>query len=48
MLSTKLATLAELDSVLGVEDLYLLREIALVDQHNQRVASQPANPGKRF
>jgi hypothetical protein len=37
-----------LDSVLGIEDLYLLREIALVDAHNQRVAATPIERGARY
>jgi hypothetical protein len=37
-----------LDTVLGVGDLYLLREIALVDVHNQRIASKPVEQGRRF
>lgn len=36
VVSSRLATLAELDSVLGVQDLYDLIEIIAVDAHNSR------------
>ena len=39
-MSSRLATLAELDDVYGVEAMYLLLEIAAVDAHNQRVANE--------
>jgi 4-diphosphocytidyl-2C-methyl-D-erythritol kinase len=35
-----LATLHELDTVLGAADLYDLLEILAVDSHNQRVANE--------
>jgi hypothetical protein len=34
VVSAKLATYAELDSVLGLEDLYDLLEIVLINAHN--------------
>lgn len=40
VVSTRLATLHELDTVLGIEDLYVLTEIAMIDAHNRRIASQ--------
>ena len=42
MVSARLATLAELDTVLGVEDLYLLLEIIAIDGHNRQVALKRA------
>lgn len=36
VISSRLATLAELGSVLGTEDLYALLEIIAVDRYNQR------------
>lgn len=38
VISTRLATLVELDTVLGVRDLHDLLEIAAVDAHNERAA----------
>jgi hypothetical protein len=38
--SSRLATLAELDTVYGAEAMYLLLEVASVDAHNQRTASE--------
>ena len=38
VVSNRLATLAELDSVYGTEDLQDLMEILAVDAHNQRLA----------
>jgi hypothetical protein len=40
LISSKLATLYELDTVYGVEDAYVLLEILAVDNHNQRVVNQ--------
>jgi hypothetical protein len=40
VVSSRLASLVELDTVLGVEDLYALLEVISVDAHNQRIASQ--------
>ncbi|HQT79431.1 MAG TPA: hypothetical protein PLD10_20500 [Rhodopila sp.] len=37
VVSSRLATLAELDTVYGLEDLYDLAEIALIDALNQGV-----------
>jgi len=39
--SSRLATLVELDTALGAEDLYQLLEIISVDSHNQRIAAEP-------
>lgn len=36
VISTRLATLVELDTVLGLQDAYDLLEIAAVDSHNSR------------
>lgn len=41
VVSTKLATMVELDTVLGSEDLRDLLEIAAVDAHNERVMNTP-------
>lgn len=38
VISSGKATLAELDTILGAEDLYDLLEIIAVDAHNQRMA----------
>jgi hypothetical protein len=35
------ATLHELDTVYGVEDLWLLLEVITVDAHNHRVLNSP-------
>lgn len=40
MISSKLATLHELQTVYGVEDLYNLLEIVAVDNYNQMLASK--------
>ena len=40
VISSRLATLRELDTVYGLEDLYTLLEILAVDAHNQQVASK--------
>jgi len=40
VISSRLATLHELDTVYGTEDLYALLEIVSVDSHNQRIAAQ--------
>lgn len=40
VVSSRLASLAELDTVLGSEDLHSLLEILTVDAHNQRVANE--------
>lgn len=41
MVSARLATLHELDTVLGVEDLWVLLEILTVDSHNAATISKP-------
>lgn len=43
VISARLATLVELDTVLGAEDLYLLLEVLAVDNHNTRVANEKQN-----
>jgi hypothetical protein len=40
IVSSRLATLHELDTVYGTEDMYALIEIITVDAHNQRVAQK--------
>jgi hypothetical protein len=40
VISSRLATLVELDTVLGMEDVYDLLEIISVDAHNKHIASQ--------
>jgi hypothetical protein len=42
VLSTRLATLHELDTVYGVEDVYDLLEVASVDAYNQRQLNKRA------
>ena len=37
MIGSRLATLAELQTVYGVEDLYDLLEVAAVDAHNREL-----------
>lgn len=43
VVSRRLATLHELQTVYGQEDLHDLLEIIIVDSHNERVASQRRN-----
>ena len=40
VISARLATKVELDTVLSVEDVYDLLEIISVDAHNKRVANK--------
>lgn len=40
VVSSKLATLVELDTVYGVRDLYDFLEIIMVDAHNKAVAAK--------
>lgn len=40
-MSSRLASLFELDTVYGAEDLYLLLEVIAVDRHNQNLANTP-------
>ena len=40
VVSSKLATLHELDTVYGVEDLWILLEVNAVDRHNAYIASK--------
>lgn len=39
VISARLATLVELDTVLGVEDMHMLLEIATIDAHNRALAA---------
>jgi len=43
VISARLATLVELQTVLGVEDLYNLLEVIAVDRHNQQLAQRDAD-----
>ncbi len=43
VVSSKLATLNELQTVYGLEDAYLLREIHIIDQHNEAVIEKARN-----
>lgn len=40
-ISSRLATLHELDSVYGLEDMWWLLEVNTVDSHNTMIANQP-------
>jgi hypothetical protein len=40
VVSSRLATLHELDTVYGVEDLWILLEINAVDRHNAYIVNQ--------
>jgi len=40
-LSHKQATLAELQTIYGVEDVYDMIEVIMVDNHNTRILSEP-------
>lgn len=40
VISSRLASLAELDTVLSVADMWDLLEVIMVDGHNQRVARE--------
>lgn len=44
VISQRLATKHELETVYGVQDLYDLLEIIAVDAHNRRVLSEPRKP----
>ncbi len=41
VVSSRLATMIELDTVYGTEDLHDFLEIIAVDSHNRRVMSEP-------
>lgn len=41
MLSSRLASLVELEASLGVGDLYMLLDLIVVEAHNRRVVTQP-------
>lgn len=43
MIGSRLATLHELDTVYGVEDLYDLIEVVMVDADNSRAAQDNGN-----
>ena len=38
VISSKLATLSELDTILGIEDVYDLLEVMAVDSYNKNLA----------
>lgn len=40
MISLRMATLAELDTIYGMEDVYDMLEIATVDAHNRRILNK--------
>jgi hypothetical protein len=42
VVSSRLATLHELDTVYGTEDLYIFLEILSVDNYNRRLARKPS------
>jgi hypothetical protein len=46
VISARLATIVELDTVLGAEDLYMLLEIIAVDAHNERAAARRAQQAR--
>lgn len=41
VVSRRLATLHELDTVYGTQDMHDLMEIVAVDNHNQRILNKP-------
>jgi len=43
VVSRRLATLHELDTVYGAEDMYNMLELLVVDSFNQRVLNEPRN-----
>lgn len=45
VVSSKLATLYELDTVYGVEDLWRLLEINTIDNYNQMIANRSQEKG---
>lgn len=47
MISAKMATLHELDTVYSVEDLYLMLEVMTTDSHNARLAAEAARDKDR-
>ena len=48
VLSAKMATLHEMQTVYGLEDVYDLLEIASVDAHNSNLARKSNGDGHRF
>ena len=40
VVSSRMATLHELETIYGLEDLYAMLEIIAVDSHNQAIANQ--------
>lgn len=40
IVSKRLATLVELDTILGTRDMHDLLEIIVIDAHNDRIASE--------
>jgi len=47
VISAGKATLAELNTVLGLEDLYDILEVIAVDNHNRSVMQRRASAGSR-
>lgn len=45
MISARLATLVELDSVLGLKDLHDLLEVVMVDAYNKHKLAEAARHG---
>lgn len=43
IISARLASMVELDTVLGCEDLYNLLEIMAIDAYNQKLANEKNN-----
>ncbi len=41
VISSRMASLAELQTVYGVTDLYRMLEVLTVDAHNRRILSKP-------
>lgn len=41
VVSSRMATLHELDTVYGIEDLWAMLEVITVDNHNHRVLNAP-------
>jgi len=39
--SSRMATLHEMDTVYGIEDVYDMMEILSIDAHNRRILSKP-------
>lgn len=44
VISARLATMAEIETVLGMEDIYDLLEIITVDAYNKQIAQKSEEP----